>query len=106
MTKSEFDDAFLDGNVCIMHKNKDEWAEICSYAATLGVKPQSIIGLPNGEHNCHAYPYACVDRAHHAMSARSNAARFEWTLSFEEFCSAINNDVTIEFQCDDLNTIL
>lgn len=106
MTKSEFDDAFLDGILCIMHKNKDEWADICSYAATLGVKPQDLSAVSNNEHDCQTFPYAYVRPVQNRMSARNSADRFEYTLSFEEFCSAINNDETVEFQCDDLNMIL
>lgn len=106
MTKSEFDDAFLSRNVCILHRNKDEWEEICGYAATLGVKPQNLSAVSNGEHDCQTFPYAYVQPIPCRMSAASKASICKDVLSFKEFCSAINNDETIEFQCDDLNAIL
>lgn len=103
MTKSEFDDAFLCGDVCILHKNKVEWAEICSYAATLGVRPQTL--LPNDEHDCDLFPYAYVNQGAFRMSARTKGDSFSNVLSFAEFLEAVSND-TVVYNIPDLNDIL
>lgn len=103
MTKSEFDDDFLLGNVCILHKNEHEWNEICSYAATLGVRPQTL--LPNDEHDCDMFPYAYVNRRAFRMSARTRGDVFSDVLSFAEFLEAIDNDSSV-FDIPDLSDIL
>lgn len=103
MTKSEFDDSFLQEDTCVLHASDLEWAIICDYAATLGVKPQAI--LPHGEHDCSAFPYAYVNRIKSRMTARSNRDSFLNVLSFAEFLEAVSND-SVECDITDLNDIL
>lgn len=87
MTKAEFDERFLSGDICVRHVTMEEWDAINQYAVQHGVKKQP--GYLH--HDCDVFPYAFVDVGSHAMNA-STKPHGRDILSFSEFQAITGED--------------
>lgn len=77
MTKEEFDVAFWDRKLTVLHHTNQEWRDICEYVQAV----DPIIRVPNyHEHDCQRFPYSGIENGCvTAYQTRSDS------ISYQEF---------------------
>lgn len=93
MTKEEFDDAFWNKKIVVLHHTNQEWQDICEYAQA--VDPALHVS-DYREHDCQCFPYACIENGSvTAYQTRSDS------ISYREFMEIITGaeeaDSSIDF---------
>lgn len=87
MTKAEFDERFLSGELSVYHESIEEWNAITQYAMTLGAAKQPS----DTYHNYQMFPYAFVDSLSHAMNARGSSCNTNY-ITFADFFLLVSGD--------------
>lgn len=99
MTKSEFDEQFLAGILCVEHETAQQWRTISTYAETLGIRNAL------SEHDVFSFPYAYVCK-NYELSAFGRLPRLCFSITFAEFCDALATAEECDVSFGDLSDIL